>query len=82
MLRDMYRRADVELREHQGEVLEAMGRGGAVLYVARVGGGKTVAFALPAYVQPDGVMVVIQPLKSLLRDTAKRLLEWNIKAVV
>lgn len=82
MLQNMFRRADAQLRNHQREVLEAIGMGGPILYVAGVGGGKTLAFALPAYAQPDGMTVVIQPLRSLLADTAQRLREWGIKATV
>jgi superfamily II DNA helicase RecQ len=65
MLKLMFRRNDVQLRAHQSEVLEAMGMGGQVVSVVGVGGGKTVAFALPAFAQQDGITVVIQPLKPL-----------------
>jgi superfamily II DNA helicase RecQ len=61
----MFRRNDAQLRAHQSEVLEAMGMGGQVVYVAGVGGGDTVAFVLPAFAQQDGITVVIQPLKPL-----------------
>jgi superfamily II DNA helicase RecQ len=61
---------------------DARREGGVVVYVAGVGGGKTVAFALPAYAQPDGMTVVIQPLMSLPHNTAQMLLGWHIKAAV
>lgn len=82
LLRQMYRRADVELRKHQLEMLEAMSLMGAVVYVARVGGGKTDAYTLPAYRQLDGITVVIQPLRALMDDTAARLRAWGIKTAV
>ena len=82
MLKLIFRRSDVELREHQLRVLEAIATGGQVVYVAGVGGGKTLAFTLPTFTQQDGVTVVIQPLKALLHDTKKRLEDWGIRAMI
>ncbi|KAK3364261.1 hypothetical protein B0T25DRAFT_529661 [Lasiosphaeria hispida] len=53
-----------------------------IVYIAGVGSGKSVAFMLPAYIQPDGMTVVVQSLRSLQNDTRSRLGQLGIKTVV
>ncbi|RYO84217.1 hypothetical protein DL764_009360 [Monosporascus ibericus] len=44
-----------------------------VVYVMGTGAGKSVAFALPAYLQPESINVVMQPTKALQTTTYERL---------
>ncbi|KAI1738703.1 hypothetical protein F4680DRAFT_467077 [Xylaria scruposa] len=53
-IRAMYKRNNIHMREHQVKPFEAIDEVDKVVYIAGTGGRKSVAFTLPAYVQPDG----------------------------
>ncbi|KAH6840795.1 hypothetical protein B0I37DRAFT_448978 [Chaetomium sp. MPI-CAGE-AT-0009] len=81
--RGMCRNNDVQLRDHQRRVFETMARGvDKLIYVAGIGSGKSVVFALPAFTMPSGVVVVTQPTRSLQKETRQRLQEYGIKATI
>ncbi|KAI1818960.1 P-loop containing nucleoside triphosphate hydrolase protein [Xylaria intraflava] len=81
-LQSMYGRHDIELRDHQTSILKAMCSHSVVVQVAGTGSGKSIAYALPAYVQPDGCTIVIQPLCSLQEDTRRRLSAMGISVSI
>lgn len=77
----MSRRHDVALRRHQRKVLEAIAAGrDKIVYVAGTGGGKSIAYQLPVYIQPNWMTVVIQLLKALQVQTLDILHAMGIKA--
>ncbi|KAF2969220.1 hypothetical protein GQX73_g4329 [Xylaria multiplex] len=81
-MRSMYHRSDIEMHAHQRELFEAMDKADKVIYITGTGGGKSIAFALPAYVQPEGCNVVIQPTRALQRDTFARLAAMKINVSI
>lgn len=81
--RRMCRNNDVQLRDHQRKVFETMARGVAkLIYVSAVGSGKSVVFALPAFTMPSSMVVVIQPTKSLQKETCLKLQQQGIQATI
>ncbi|KAI1108048.1 hypothetical protein F5Y14DRAFT_457466 [Nemania sp. NC0429] len=66
------------MRNHQQKLFDAINKTDKIVYIAGTGGGKSVAFSLPAYVQPDGCSVVIQPTRALQKDTHTRLAAISI----
>ncbi|KAI0448463.1 P-loop containing nucleoside triphosphate hydrolase protein [Xylaria acuta] len=78
----MYHRSDIQMRDHQHQLFKAMDEVDKVVYVAGTGGGKSIAFALPAYVQPEGCNIVIQPTRALQQDTFARLTAMGINVSI
>lgn len=70
------------MRLHQRELFEAMNDVDKVVYIVGTGGGKSIAFGLPAYVQPEGCNVVIQPTRALQEDTYNRLVAMKINVSI
>ncbi|GAW26870.1 putative DNA helicase protein [Rosellinia necatrix] len=81
-MRRMYKNSNIDMREHQKKLFDAMDKTDKVVYVAGTGSGKSVAFTLPAYVQPDGCNIVIQPTRALQRDTYARLSAMSISVSI
>jgi hypothetical protein len=75
--------ADAATRVHQRHLLDAMRAGHAtILYVAGTGGGKSIAYQLPATISRDGITVVIQPLRALIQQSLLQLQDRGVRAVV
>lgn len=66
-------------RAGQREAVETLLRNGRVLLVAPTGGGKSLAYQLPAVMLP-GTTVVVSPLISLMNDQVRALEERGIPA--
>ncbi|KAI8944822.1 hypothetical protein F4801DRAFT_585035 [Xylaria longipes] len=81
-LQAMYHRSDIQMRDHQHDLFKAMDDVDKVVYVVGTGGGKSIAFALPAYVQPEGCNIVIQPTRALQQDTFARLTAMKINVSI
>ncbi|KAI0858604.1 P-loop containing nucleoside triphosphate hydrolase protein [Xylaria cubensis] len=81
-MRAMYKRNNIHMREHQVKLFETMDQVDKVVYIAGTGSGKSVAFTLPAYVQPDGCNIVIQPTRALQQDTYVRLSAMSISVSI
>ncbi|TDL15073.1 P-loop containing nucleoside triphosphate hydrolase protein [Rickenella mellea] len=65
--------------EMQGQMVEYLARGDRhLLIVLPTGGGKTMAMALPSFIEPDGITLVVVPFVALMEDLKKRLTHWNI----
>ncbi|PYH28098.1 P-loop containing nucleoside triphosphate hydrolase protein [Aspergillus neoniger CBS 115656] len=62
-----------QLRGVQAEALQAIQDGESpVVTVMRTGGGKSLLFMLPAFLEPGGTTIVIVPLLSLRQDLRRR----------
>lgn len=81
-IRALYKDSSIQMRDHQTKLFDAIDKSHRVVYVAGTGGGKSIAFALPAYVQPDGCNVVIQPTRALQLDTHARLSAMSISVSI
>lgn len=49
-----------------------------MLVIARTGGGKSMAYMLPGFVEDTGCTIVIQPLNALVRETGQLLAEKGV----
>ena len=65
------------LRENQKQVLEAIARGKDCLAVMPTGSGKSLCYAIPAITRP-GLVLVLSPLISLIRDQVRKFTAWGI----
>ena len=68
-----------EYRPHQQAVIDAVFAGRDVLFTLPTGGGKSLAYQLPAMVLP-GLTVVISPLIALMKDQVDALRAKDIPA--
>ncbi|KAI1101306.1 hypothetical protein F4804DRAFT_15632 [Jackrogersella minutella] len=80
--RAMMKNGSVSLDAEQRSFFHATRQHTRILWVKPTGGGKSVAFALPAFVQPDTCFVVIQPTLALLDDTYRSLHRKGVSAVI
>ena len=71
-----------ELRPAQKEVFALIEQRKYVLATLPTGSGKTMLYAAPSLIFPDGVVLVISPLISLMRDQSRRMNEANIPCVI
>lgn len=69
-----------DYRPFQQKVVEAELRGHDVFAVAATGGGKALAFQLPAVVLP-GVAIIVSPLIALMKDQVDKLNALGLRAV-
>ncbi len=79
LLRALARLGYARFRPGQREAIETLLRVGRVLLVAPTGGGKSLAYQLPAVVLP-GTTLVISPLIALMHDQVRALEERGIAA--
>lgn len=70
------------LRPGQNEVLARLSEFPAVLATLPTGFGKTLLYALPALALTEGLIVVVCPLISLMRDQMRRMQEADIPSVL
>lgn len=71
-----------DFRPGQREAIEAVLAGKDTLLLLPTGGGKSLCYQLPALTYADGVVLVISPLISLMKDQAQALENLNIPAAV
>ena len=70
------------LRPGQKDVLARLAEFPAVLATLPTGFGKTLLYALPAMSLAEGLVVVVCPLISLMRDQMRRMDEANVPSVL
>lgn len=70
-----------ELRPAQKQVFALMEKHPYVLATLPTGSGKTLLYAAPSLIGDQGVVLVISPLISLMRDQARRMKDANIPCV-
>lgn len=68
-------------REKQPDIIKEPLRGSSVVGLLPTGAGKSVCYQLPALLQP-GITIVIDPLKSLMRDQHYNLLYAGIDTTI
>ena len=68
-----------DFRGIQREIIESIGSGRDTLGLMPTGGGKSIAFQVPALAQ-EGICIVVTPLIALMKDQLKHLRERGIKA--
>lgn len=68
-------------RPGQEEIITAILNGRDVMAVLPTGGGKSLAYQVPALLL-DGVTIVVSPLISLMKDQTDALLEAGVEAVM
>jgi superfamily II DNA helicase RecQ len=70
---------EARFRSVQEQAIQAIQAGvSPVVAVMATGGGKSVLFMLPAWVEPGGTTVVVVPLTALRRDMKRRCDELGI----
>ena len=67
-----------DFRGIQRDIIESIGRGEDTLGLMPTGGGKSIAFQVPALAQ-DGMCLVVTPLIALMKDQIRHLRERGIK---
>lgn len=68
-----------EFRGEQEAAIDALVEGRDVILVAATGGGKSLAYQIPAMVS-RGVGVVVSPLRALIKDQVEKLHSLNVPA--
>src|SRR6267142_6338603 len=68
-----------QFRDLQREAIEHVVAGGDALVLMPTGGGKSLAFQIPALLR-DGVGVVVSPLIALMQDQVAALAELGVRA--
>jgi ATP-dependent DNA helicase RecQ len=71
-----------KLRDLQADVLKSVFKYPAVIATLPTGAGKTLLYVLPSLVWQQGLVLVISPLISLMRDQARRMKEANIPCLI
>lgn len=80
--REMTGQVDLQLRGVQGAALRAIQDGESpVVAVMPTGGGKSMLFMLPAWLEPGGTTIVVVPLLSLRQDLQRRCQQLGIACV-
>jgi len=64
----------------QEDIIQSVGKGQDTLGLMPTGGGKSIAFQVPA-LSKDGLCLVITPLIALMKDQVRNLRERSIKAL-
>ena len=64
----------------QEDIIQSVGKGQDTLGLMPTGGGKSIAFQVPA-LSKDGLCLVITPLIALMKDQVRNLRERGIKAL-
>ncbi|XXG99535.1 hypothetical protein Hte_005874 [Hypoxylon texense] len=80
-LRLLLRDSSASLRPHQKKLFRALEEADVVVCVEATGAGKSVYFGLPAFVEPGGCTVVIQPTKALQQHTYHSLADKSVNVV-
>lgn len=70
------------LRPAQKEVFTLIEQKKYVLATLPTGSGKTLLYAIPSLIYEQGIVIVISPLISLMRDQSRRMNEANIPCVI
>jgi len=76
------RKFGIKLRDHQVSALSALGRGKNVILHSPTGSGKSLVFqAAPEVLPNPGIMVVLYPLRALVKDQTRRAEELGLPSV-
>lgn len=78
-LNNVFRKSS--FREKQPDIIKEPLKGGSVAGLLPTGAGKSVCYQLPALLQP-GITIVVDPLKSLMRDQHDNLLRAGIDTTI
>ena len=70
------------LRPAQKEVFSLIEQKKYVLATLPTGSGKTLLYAVPSLIYEQGIIIVISPLISLMRDQSRRMNDANIPCVI
>ncbi|MGX8177568.1 RecQ family ATP-dependent DNA helicase [Exiguobacterium artemiae] len=57
-----------QFRDGQREIIEAVLAGRDTVAILPTGGGKSICYQLPSYLQSDGLTLILSPLLSLIED--------------
>ncbi|RYO88542.1 hypothetical protein DL764_008708 [Monosporascus ibericus] len=81
-LRGFFRNNTVTMAQYQRNFFQVLEQRDKVVYVMGTGAGKSVAFALPVYLQPESINVMVQPTKALQTTTYERLASLGVSVRV
>ena len=70
-----------DFRGIQREIIESIGSGRDTLGLMPTGGGKSIAFQVPALAQ-EGICIVVTPLIALMKDQLKHLRERGMELAI
>ncbi|KAK3812109.1 MAG: P-loop containing nucleoside triphosphate hydrolase protein [Benniella sp.] len=68
-------------KAQQLEVVECIGRGQDVILIAGCGWGKTLVYFLPLVLWQDRIVLIISPLKALMKEQCQKLQDLGISSI-
>lgn len=68
-------------RAGQKEIIESVLAGHDTLAMLPTGGGKSICYQLPSYLQPEGLTIILSPLLSLIEDQVMQIKSRGERAV-
>lgn len=81
-LRALFHNNSIVMHDFQKQVFEAMEKHDKIVLVQGTGSGKSVTFALPGYIQPEAITVVVLPTKVLQELMYKHLSGLKVNCIV
>ncbi|WP_251135427.1 ATP-dependent DNA helicase RecQ [Exiguobacterium sp. s192] len=68
-------------RTGQQEIIESVLSGQDTLAILPTGGGKSICYQLPSYLQPEGLTLILSPLLSLIEDQVMQIKQRGERSV-